>query len=361
MPTGSDIFFKTKNIPDHPIAGPSVLLEGPLGQRALIALQAGSIEQLCFRYPKIDGPVDVIYPHENFLHLITDPTGAGAAVLAPINNRSKGGQMHVVDPGVGTPVETIQLPLNFPKDVPRDSIHGNASKGAMQLLKLSEPNPIKASVVMKYVSSGENRFGTYPEKVEFIFKVSLTKRGLLENLRMANYSDRLVPPSFGRHTSFLPGYVREGQNTPISKLKVRVDAARMLELDPKYNVTGKVIDFDDCGDDPVILQYDLRNGKEVGGAVLDHVYVLSGRKKLRVYNPEKGVGVSMECSTNVDHGTVWSNGDERNFLAMEPGVHAGIYNSPEMAHELGQDCLKPGEYRDFSWNLMPITGLIIKR
>ena len=350
--------FTAQVIPNHPVAGESVFLEGPEGQRRLISLHGGSTEQIAFRYPGIDGPVEVIYPHNDFDHLVSDPTGAGSAVLAPISNRANHGNIYVICAGCETEVEKFELPLNFPTDNPINSIHGNAKDMKLELMELSGPSKNLAYATLKYVTT-ENGYGGYPAGVEFILKYCLYGGRSSDIIAIWNKSSKPISPSTGFHTSVLPGFVSDGQNTPIGDLLLKVDSECILELDNDFNVTGQMINFDDTSD-PTIPQYDLRGGRgvRIGEKSFDHVYRLSGGGKMRVLDPTKGVGVQTQCNENFYHGTVWTNGNGRKFVALEPNVHAGVYSTPAIAAAIGQRCIKPGESRTYRADMTPITKFV---
>jgi galactose mutarotase-like enzyme len=332
--------------------GHHVVLEGPKGRTAVVAMRGGSLEKLSFRYPKIDDPVDVVFPHESKDHLFENPTGAGGAFLAPIYNRVKGGKMHVVPPDPGELLCIYNLPLNFPRDEPRDSIHGCALKIDFEVVDISRNNDDKASVKLRFVT-WKNCFGEFPQGVDYEVETALARDSLVETVNIKNHSNSVVPAIYvGRHTSLLPGYVEGSRVASIDNLMFQIESPRILDIDQDKNVTGGVIDVSAAEGTPMD-NLNFTKLTELGLKDVDNTYIMAGGKTAKVWNPEHKVGVVTECGNNVEHLTVWTNGEKRRFAAFEPGNHAGACNSEYTARNLGQRVLYPGESATLSGRSAP--------
>jgi galactose mutarotase-like enzyme len=330
-----------------------VVLEGPEGDQAIIALRAGSLEGLRFSYDHLDGPAEMVFPHESYAELCEKPTARGGAFLS-MNGRTEDGVYNVIDPETKKVSWTMELPKNHPRDNPKDHLHGNARYADFELVELNGRCHLGAYATLRYVTpEPKSKFGM-PAGVVYEITSSLNSHGLSERVVVRNNSKKIVPVCIGRHQSWLVPYLSAGKNTAIEDLCLQVDSQHTLDVNnPKdLNPTGGLVSLDGH-------PLDFSNMKKVGDIQLNDTFVLEGPAKrgAEIVNPDYGIGVGvMSRDPHIGHLTAWTKDMDpgrRELIAVQPwSRHSATGKYPAGLDQLS---MYPDGAIDFMWKFEKIT------
>jgi aldose 1-epimerase len=170
----------------------------------------------------------------------------------------------------------------------------------------------------------------FPHDFVLRMKISLTDKGLKQQLFIKNLSELNMPTGIGYHTTFF---------FPIEQSKLSINLKEKWELNHRHLPTGTMLEVEN--------KKEFKNGIILKGKQVDDVYPMLDRHA-NILHPELGIKLHYSVSDNFKHWVIFTSSGTEDFIAIEP--YSWVTNAPNLDlpdEKTGMLSLKPNEEVEF--------------